>query len=162
MESEWLRMLMDRLAAALELYARQWCDEPEDVVQEAFVKLTEQAATAFNPAAWLFRTVRHRGQFPGTPYAIELNRSAVGRTASRTCLSTSSATHTPRCLRSPVVPRLCAVLFSTIATQNAGLGLSHPAASLEFLQNAPLAKLFNLHIKQTPCPSRLSSMGLYA
>ena len=50
---------MDRLAAALELYARQWCDEPEDVVQEAFVKLSEQAATPLNPAAWLFRTVRH-------------------------------------------------------------------------------------------------------
>jgi RNA polymerase sigma-70 factor (ECF subfamily) len=53
-------MLMDRLAAALELYARQWCDEPEDVVQETFVKLSEQAAPPLNPAAWLFRTVRHR------------------------------------------------------------------------------------------------------
>jgi RNA polymerase sigma factor (sigma-70 family) len=51
--------LMDRLAGALELYARQWCDEPEDVVQEAFVKLAEQPATPLNPAAWLFRTVRH-------------------------------------------------------------------------------------------------------
>ncbi len=60
MESERLRTLMDRLAAALELYARQWCDEPEDVVHDAFVKLTEQAATPLNPAAWLFRTVRHR------------------------------------------------------------------------------------------------------
>src|SRR3954465_14738249 len=60
MESERLRMLMDRLAAPLELYARQWCDEPEDVVQDAFVKLAEQPATPQNPAAWLFRTVRHR------------------------------------------------------------------------------------------------------
>ena len=59
MESERLRMLIDRLAAALELYARQWCDEPEDVVQEAFVKLAEQPATPPNPAAWLFRTVRN-------------------------------------------------------------------------------------------------------
>lgn len=50
---------MDRLAGALELYARQWCDEPEDVVQEAFVKLSAQRVTPLNPAAWLFRTVRN-------------------------------------------------------------------------------------------------------
>jgi RNA polymerase sigma factor (sigma-70 family) len=60
MDSERLGMLIDRLAAALELYARQWSDEPEDVVQEAFVKLASQPATPLNPAAWLFRTVRNR------------------------------------------------------------------------------------------------------
>jgi RNA polymerase sigma factor (sigma-70 family) len=59
MDSERLGMLIDRLAAALTLYARQWCDEPEDVVQEAFVKLASQPATPLNPAAWLFRTVRN-------------------------------------------------------------------------------------------------------
>ena len=59
MDSERLGMLIDRLAAALELYARQWCDEPEDVVQDAFVKLASQPATPLNPAAWLFRTVRN-------------------------------------------------------------------------------------------------------
>ena len=60
MDSAQLGSLMDRLAAALELYARQWCDEPEDVVQEAFVKLAAQAPTPENPNAWLFRTVRNR------------------------------------------------------------------------------------------------------
>ena len=59
MDSELLGSLIDRLAAPLGLYARQWCDEPEDVVQEAFVKLAEQATTPLNPAAWLFRTVRN-------------------------------------------------------------------------------------------------------
>jgi RNA polymerase sigma factor (sigma-70 family) len=59
MDSERLGMLIDRLAAALELYARQWCDEFEDVVQEAFVKLATQPTTPTNPAAWLFRTVRN-------------------------------------------------------------------------------------------------------
>ncbi len=59
MDSERLGMLIDRHAAALELYARQWCDEPEDVVQEAFVKLAAQATTPLNSAAWLFRTVRN-------------------------------------------------------------------------------------------------------
>ena len=31
--------LVDRYAAALVLYARQWCDCPEDVVQNALLKL---------------------------------------------------------------------------------------------------------------------------
>src|SRR3954454_11837004 len=59
MESEQLGRLIDRLAGALELYARQWCDAPEDVVQEAFVKLAGQRRTPLRPEAWLFRTVRN-------------------------------------------------------------------------------------------------------
>jgi RNA polymerase sigma-70 factor (ECF subfamily) len=59
MDSERLGNLVDQRAAALELYARQWCEEPEDVVQEAFVKLAAQSQTPRDPAAWLFRTVRN-------------------------------------------------------------------------------------------------------
>ena len=42
-----------------ELFARQWCDTPEDVVQEAFVKLASAGTPPENPAAWLFRVVRN-------------------------------------------------------------------------------------------------------
>jgi RNA polymerase sigma factor (sigma-70 family) len=59
MEPELLGRLLDRHAAALELYARQWCDSAEDVVQDAFVKLSAQRRLPDNPAAWLFRVVRH-------------------------------------------------------------------------------------------------------
>ena len=59
MEPQTLGRLLDRHAAALELYARQWCDAPEDVVQEAFVRLSRQSAEPENPAAWLFRAVRN-------------------------------------------------------------------------------------------------------
>lgn len=59
MEPELLGRLLDRHAPALELYARQWCDSAEDVVQEAFVKLSAQGRAPDNPAAWLFRVVRH-------------------------------------------------------------------------------------------------------
>ncbi len=59
MDSEWLGGLVDRYAAALELYARQWCDAPEDVVQEAFVKLVAQRTRPDQPGAWLFRVVRN-------------------------------------------------------------------------------------------------------
>ncbi len=60
MDSDLLGNLLDQHAAALELYARQWCDMPEDVVQEAFLKLAAQRTLPVNPAAWLFRVVRNR------------------------------------------------------------------------------------------------------
>ncbi len=59
MDSESLGSLIDRFAPALELYARQWCDAPEDVVQEAFVKLASQRPSPRNPPSWLFRAVRN-------------------------------------------------------------------------------------------------------
>jgi RNA polymerase sigma factor (sigma-70 family) len=59
MDSDWLGGLVDRYAAALELYARQWCHAPEDVVQEAFLKLVAQRPLPEQPAAWLFRVVRN-------------------------------------------------------------------------------------------------------
>lgn len=59
MDLELLERLLDRHSAALSLYARQWCDTPEDVVQEAFLKLARQRATPRQPSAWLFRVVRN-------------------------------------------------------------------------------------------------------
>jgi RNA polymerase sigma-70 factor (ECF subfamily) len=50
---------MDDHAAALVLYARQWCSAPEDVVQEAFVKLIGQNLAPANPVPWLYRVVRN-------------------------------------------------------------------------------------------------------
>ena len=54
-----LGKLVDDHAAALVLYARQWCAAPEDVVQEAFVKLSLQRPSPDNPLAWLYRVVRN-------------------------------------------------------------------------------------------------------
>jgi RNA polymerase sigma factor (sigma-70 family) len=51
--------LIDGHAAALVLYARQWCVEPEDVVQEAFVKLVRQTPPPTDTVAWLYRVVRN-------------------------------------------------------------------------------------------------------
>ena len=54
-----LGRLMDEHAAALVLYARQWCSAPEDVVQEAFLKLVAQRAPPAQPVAWLYKVVRN-------------------------------------------------------------------------------------------------------
>lgn len=59
MGPERLGHLIDRHAAALELYARQWCACPEDVVQDAFLKLSRQSPEPPQVAAWLYRVVRN-------------------------------------------------------------------------------------------------------
>jgi RNA polymerase sigma-70 factor (ECF subfamily) len=59
MGPELLGRLVDRHAAALVLYARQWCAAPEDVVQEAFLKLVAQRPPPDNPESWLYRVVRN-------------------------------------------------------------------------------------------------------
>ena len=59
MTPEHLAELVDRHAAVLTLYARQWCACPEDVVQTAFLKLTRQRVDPDNPVAWLFKVVRN-------------------------------------------------------------------------------------------------------
>jgi RNA polymerase sigma factor (sigma-70 family) len=59
MRPDLLGRLVDHTAAVLMLYARQWCDTPEDVVQEAFIKLAGQGREPDNPTAWLYRVVRN-------------------------------------------------------------------------------------------------------
>ncbi|MGA2704110.1 MAG: sigma-70 family RNA polymerase sigma factor [Isosphaeraceae bacterium] len=59
MDPDLLGNLLDQHADAIELYARQWCDVPEDVVQDAFLKLAAERTLPDNPAAWLFRVVRN-------------------------------------------------------------------------------------------------------
>ncbi|MGL6072702.1 MAG: RNA polymerase sigma factor [Fimbriiglobus sp.] len=61
---EELSHLINLHAGTLQLLARSYCTNPEDVVQEAFAKLMGQAPT--DPVAWLYRVVRNR--------AIDLGR----------------------------------------------------------------------------------------
>jgi RNA polymerase sigma-70 factor (ECF subfamily) len=59
MGPEQLGCLVDKHAAALVLYARQWCATPEDVVQEAFIKLAGQRPPPTQALAWLYKAVRY-------------------------------------------------------------------------------------------------------
>src|SRR5260370_24963866 len=54
-----LARLIAAYAAPLVLYARQWCDAPEDIVQEAFLKLVCQRRPPLDAIAWLYRVVRN-------------------------------------------------------------------------------------------------------
>lgn len=59
MNSQNLRELLNRHAAPLTLYARQWCAIPDDIVQEAFLGLVRQQPPPGNAVAWLYKVVRN-------------------------------------------------------------------------------------------------------
>ena len=63
--------LLDAHGPPLILYARQWCDAPEDVVQDAFLKLVALRTPPREVAAWLYRVVRNG--------AIDVSRTARRR-----------------------------------------------------------------------------------
>jgi RNA polymerase sigma-70 factor (ECF subfamily) len=71
MTSHELARLVDTHGPALILYARQWCATPEDVVQDAFVKLVAARQPPRAVVPWLYRVVRHR--------AIDAGRTARRR-----------------------------------------------------------------------------------
>jgi RNA polymerase sigma factor (sigma-70 family) len=58
-DAELLSQLLDRHGPALELFARQHCEIPADVVQEAFVQLVKQPRCPDNVVGWLYRVVRN-------------------------------------------------------------------------------------------------------
>jgi RNA polymerase sigma-70 factor (ECF subfamily) len=51
--------LVDRHGPVLLLYARQWCAVPEDVVQDAFLKLVALRQPPRAVVPWLYRVVRN-------------------------------------------------------------------------------------------------------
>src|SRR5689334_21103406 len=71
--------LVDEHAAGLVLYARQWTGAPEDVVQEAFLKLVRQRRVPDDAVAWLYRVVRN-----GALDAAKIDRRRQRREASAT------------------------------------------------------------------------------
>lgn len=74
--------LIDRHSPALVLFARQRCDTPEDVVQEAFCALAALRTPPDDPVAWLFRTVRNRSLDAGKADRRRKRReAAVGGSA---------------------------------------------------------------------------------
>ena len=54
-----LTRLLDEHGAALVLYAQQWCNTPEDVVQAALLHLVRQSRVPENIVGWLYRVVRN-------------------------------------------------------------------------------------------------------
>jgi RNA polymerase sigma factor (sigma-70 family) len=64
----------------LGLYARQWCQAPDDVVQQALIELAGCPEPPDSPVAWLFAAVRRRAISRGRS---DRTRSAHERAAAR-------------------------------------------------------------------------------
>lgn len=71
-QAQQLKELLEQHSAALVLYARSCCSQPEDAVQEAIVELLRQDNLPDCPLSWLYQAVRWRGK--------NLNRSESRRT----------------------------------------------------------------------------------
>src|SRR5438552_3695533 len=72
--------LMNSHGPPLILYARQWCAAPEDVVQEAFLKLVALRQSPHAVVPWLYKVVRHGAIDSGrTAKRRQQRESAVAR-----------------------------------------------------------------------------------
>jgi RNA polymerase sigma-70 factor (ECF subfamily) len=71
-----LGRLFDEHAAALVLYARQWCHAPEDIVQDAFVALARQWTQPDQVVPWLYRVVRNSAIAAGRSARRRIQREA--------------------------------------------------------------------------------------
>ncbi len=55
-----LTALVDQHSASLVLFARQWCNDPDDAVQQAFIELVQLEALPRDQVAWLYTTTKRR------------------------------------------------------------------------------------------------------
>ncbi len=60
MNSQQLQELYRHHAAALVLFARQWCRAPDDALQEAMWELSQCEPPPDDPVAWLYTTTKRR------------------------------------------------------------------------------------------------------
>lgn len=60
MNPESLRNFLNEHEQSLILYARQWCNSPEDVVQEALMELVRKQLDPAKNIAWVYKVVRNK------------------------------------------------------------------------------------------------------
>jgi RNA polymerase sigma factor (sigma-70 family) len=75
--------LVDAYGPQLVLYARQWCSTPEDVVQDAFLKLVVLAPPPLEVVPWLYRVVRNGAIDAGKTARRRKEREAAAADSAR-------------------------------------------------------------------------------
>lgn len=87
---ETVTWLWDQHGPSLVLFARQWCDWPEDVVQEAFLLLVRQAVAPDNPIGWMYQVVRNRAINAGRSRRRRSQREAAVAAAAQPWFETAA------------------------------------------------------------------------
>jgi RNA polymerase sigma-70 factor (ECF subfamily) len=131
MEPESLARLLDKHGAALVLYARQWCAGPEDVVQEAIIKLVEQKPPPANAIAWLFRVVRNS--------AISAARTARRRRQHETAAAADAPSWFVPAGRDQLDAAMAAAALEALPLQQREIIIAHLWGGLTFEQIADVA-----------------------
>jgi len=60
MNPESLRKFLNEHEQNLTLFARQWCNSPEDVVQDALMELVRKQLDPVKNVAWVYTVVRNK------------------------------------------------------------------------------------------------------
>jgi RNA polymerase sigma-70 factor (ECF subfamily) len=134
MDPDLLGHLLDRHASALELFARQWCDAAEDVVQEAFLKLAGLREVPQSPSSWLFRAVRNG--------AIDAGEAARRRRRHEAAASAEAVPwFEPEAEIEPgaVHPEEAADALRSLPVEEREIIIAHLWGGLSFEQIAPIA-----------------------
>jgi RNA polymerase sigma factor (sigma-70 family) len=121
---------MDRHAAVLELYARQWCDCSEDVVQEALIELVQQTRPPDDAVAWLYRVVRNK--------ALSASRSARRRKRHETAAASGRAAWFERSAADAIDARVAAAALESLPIEQREVVVARVWGGLSFGQIGPL------------------------
>jgi RNA polymerase sigma-70 factor (ECF subfamily) len=135
MEPQRLGPLIDRLSGPLGLYARQWCETPEDVVQEAFLKLAGLARPPENPDAWLFRAVRNGAINAGVANRRRRRREAEAAVLSDAWFDPGS----PQARAATIDPESAQAALATLPDDQREVIVAHLWGGLSFAQVAELS-----------------------
>jgi RNA polymerase sigma-70 factor (ECF subfamily) len=92
MGPELLGRLIDEHGPALVLFARQWCATPEDVVQEALVKLAALPQPPANAGPWLYCVVRNAAVSAGRAERRRRHHEAAAAARTRIWFTASEMT----------------------------------------------------------------------
>jgi RNA polymerase sigma factor (sigma-70 family) len=95
-------------APALRLYARQWGEGGEDLVQEAFVRLAQQLSPPAQVLPWLYRVIRN--QALATHRGVTRRRQREIQSVDRRSISQSWFGHADDALDAQEATRLLAEL----------------------------------------------------
>ena len=91
-ETQRLTVLIGQYGPSLVLYARQWCSDPEDAVQEACIEMTKLADPPLDPIAWLYTTTKRRAMNQTRGDVRRRNRNVIAGNQAQENKSTTAAT----------------------------------------------------------------------
>jgi len=129
-EAKRLAWLMERHAAALELFARQFCRNADDVVQEAVIELAACRKAPQDDVGWLYGTVRHK--------AISAARGEQRRKRRETCVAEARPEWFSGLAEQNVDARIAVEVLQALPEEQREVIVAHVWGGLSFEQIAGL------------------------